>query len=273
MVSRTVARRALPAAGVAILVGTVLAGCEWENPQAAVSCTEWVFTADSAQTVVDNTGEGTQEVRWSAVDASGIVLYDDTNSYSHPNQTGLVDESYEYTTPPIQNPITVEVMSFAGGDLAEDTVWFTATGGCSELLPQVLVTPIDASPTDSTTPAFLIEFNEAVSGLAAEELDLGGSARPEGVTLAATSATEYTATVTGVAQNGTVTLAVPAGVATGDYENLNAASNVAEIVHEVERLPATGTGAASLAAIALALVGAGSLVVVAVRRSTAVRVQ
>ncbi|MFC7431256.1 MULTISPECIES: LPXTG cell wall anchor domain-containing protein [unclassified Agrococcus] len=101
--------------------------------------------------------------------------------------------------------------------------------------PGVTVTPLEAST--STGPAvFDIVFDDAVEGLEAADLQLGGTALPSFVELTGEGA-EYRATVSGFANAGSVDLTVPAFAAAivfdlgegGRFEIPNAASNTASV--------------------------------------------
>lgn len=100
--------------------------------------------------------------------------------------------------------------------------------------PGVAVTPVEAST--STGPAvFDIVFDDAVEGLEAADLQLGGTAVPSFVELTGEGA-EYRATVSGFANAGSVELTVPAFAAAvvldlgeARFEAPNAASNTASV--------------------------------------------
>ncbi|GEM_PF-5200293 len=106
-------------------------------------------------------------------------------------------------------------------------------------------------PTNLTPITFTIGASETVTGLAAEDLVVGGTATGFSVASLTGSGTAYTVTLNGdPVTSGTVTLAVNAGAVTDANGNANAASNVASV--SFSALP---TGSVSIAAGAAAVPG------------------
>ena len=93
--------------------------------------------------------------------------------------------------------------------------------------PEVTVeqAPAQPDPTNGTSIAYSVVFNEAVTGFTGSDIDFTGST--VGGTLQANvtgSGTTYTVTVTGMDGEGAVVVSVPAGAATDKAGNPNKAS-------------------------------------------------
>lgn len=86
---------------------------------------------------------------------------------------------------------------------------------------------VQADPTSSQSIKFTAIFSEPVTGFAADDVTIGGTA---GATTAAVtgSGMTYTITVTGMTQSGTVTASIPADRASDEAGNLNTASTSAD---------------------------------------------
>ena len=228
--SRT--RRTAYAATAVVAVGIGLAGCELVNPDFTISCTDAVLTADTGTYSVDNNGNGTQTIVVRVFDGQGNLLVSSQSTGTVGNG-GSVNSTYTFTTAPVANPITAEVWSAAGADLAVDTVWFSEVGTCATIPAQVDVQSDSGDYTTSTTPTFTVDFNEDVTGFDAADVVLGGTAGPTGATVTPVSASVYTVTITGVASEGTVTVDIPAAAATNGDSLATLASQTATVTYDV----------------------------------------
>jgi len=119
------------------------AGCEFVNPAVSFTCTEAVLTADSATLTVSNAGEGSESGFIRVYDGRNTLLYETPYGGSVGTSFSDVNETYTYTTPPAANPLRLVLSSPAGGSLATDTVWYTATGTC----PGLTTASVAAVPT------------------------------------------------------------------------------------------------------------------------------
>ncbi len=83
-----------------------------------------------------------------------------------------------------------------------------------------------ADPTNGSTVNFTVTFSEAVTGFVAEDVAIGGTAAATTATITpvGNDGTTYNVAVSGMAQDGTVTIDVPAGEVDDLAGNLNAAS-------------------------------------------------
>ncbi|HVF76643.1 MAG TPA: Ig-like domain-containing protein [Acidimicrobiales bacterium] len=80
------------------------------------------------------------------------------------------------------------------------------------------------TPTNESSLEFTVTFSEPVSGLTGSDFTLAGAAAATTVTVTQTSASVYTASVTGMANDGTVTLTLPAQRVEDTAGNPNQAS-------------------------------------------------
>jgi LPXTG-motif cell wall-anchored protein len=211
MKTTTVRRSALTAA-IVVAAGVGLAGCELVNPDFTITCINARFTADDTTASVDNIGDGSQTTVVRAYDGLGNELGASPWNATLGN-TGSQDFTLTFSTAPVANPITAEVWSEAGGDLAVDTVWYSEVGECATIPSNVTVVSVDGDFTNSPTPSFAVNFNEDVTGFDATDVVLGGTASPAGATVTPVSASEYTVTITGVASEGTIAVDIPAAAA------------------------------------------------------------
>ena len=103
----------------------------------------------------------------------------------------------------------------------DDTVHFDT------LAPTVTINQAasQADPTNGTSVTFAVHFDEPVTGLTAEDVDLTGSS-VGGALVAEVTGTgaEYTVTVTGMSGPGDVIATIPAGAAADAAGNFNLAS-------------------------------------------------
>jgi ribosomal protein L24E/UDP-3-O-acyl-N-acetylglucosamine deacetylase len=102
----------------------------------------------------------------------------------------------------------------------------------------VAVPSSQEDPTDEPSVEFTITTSEATD-LQQSDLQVGGTAAPTTVTLTQTSPTTYTASVTGMTQDGTVTLTVPATSVADPAGNTNAAASSASVVRDTQGPTAT----------------------------------
>jgi cyclophilin family peptidyl-prolyl cis-trans isomerase len=91
--------------------------------------------------------------------------------------------------------------------------------------PTVTIHPFagQTDPTSASTIYFAVVFSEEVTGFAPGDVTLDSTAGPAALALSG-SGTTYTVAVTGMTQTGTVTIGVPADVASDAVGNLNEAS-------------------------------------------------
>ncbi len=88
--------------------------------------------------------------------------------------------------------------------------------------PTVTITP-GTDPTNAN-PTFTVTFSEDVTGFAASDVTLDGTAGGTKMASVSGSGASYTVTVSGMTSDGTVTAAIAAGVATDLVGNTNEAS-------------------------------------------------
>ncbi|HEX7897492.1 MAG TPA: Ig-like domain-containing protein [Planctomycetota bacterium] len=88
-----------------------------------------------------------------------------------------------------------------------------------------------AGPTNASPILFTVVFSEPVSGFAAGDVVLGGTAGPTGVLVSGGPST-YTLSVSGMTSDGTVTASVAASAAVDDAGNASAASGTASVSYD-----------------------------------------
>lgn len=126
----------LPARLVAFTAcaGLSLSGCVLTNPQVTLDCVGYNLTADSAQSDTDNTGTGSEIVTFRITDGAGNTLFEtDTFPWSVGSIQAPLDIGEPYVTPPLFNPIKMEILARAGGTLTEERVFYTFHGTCDGL--------------------------------------------------------------------------------------------------------------------------------------------
>ncbi len=202
----------VPAASIALAAGQPEVTTPGEPIRLAVTFSEPVTGFDAEDVEVDGAFQVAPEVVVTGSGADYVVELDGLDAYG---------------------ALVVRVGAGAAVDAAGNE-----TLGTDEVVvyvgPGVAVTPVEAST--STGPAvFDIVFDDAVEGLEAADLQLGGTAVPSFVELTGEGA-EYRATVSGFANAGSVELTVPAFAAAvvldlgeARLEAPNAASNTASV--------------------------------------------
>lgn len=116
-----------------ILMPLLIAGCLIVNPAVTLTCTDWVFTADYIASTVDNTGSGKQLIHYRITDGDGtVIFFEEWDVTFGDDDTNFIDGT-DYHTLPNYNPIIFEILSPAGNDLAQTTVWFRDSGECEGL--------------------------------------------------------------------------------------------------------------------------------------------
>lgn len=222
-----------------------------------VDCTGWTVdvTEEANGSGVGADGDG-QLFRGKVFDGDGTVVYLSPEYDSLIYSTGT--QTTPYTTAPSANPIVAGMYVYQAGspDYSPDEKFAAETvGGCSSL-PLAASAQLPPSQTSPATnlPSFDVHFGAAATGFSAEDLVLGGTAGPTGVTITKLDHTErskyitdpamflshqytlfrlseiYRVTVTGVTQDGTVTLSVPAGAVAGPFGDLNMATETVTAV-------------------------------------------
>jgi hypothetical protein len=114
------------------VLGVLLAACNLINPVFTITCTTFTITAASGNMTVDNTGTGSQTVYVRGYDGYNNPILNFLESFPV-GPTNAINATYIFSPAPLANPIRVELVSPAGGSLAVDTVWYTATGNCPGL--------------------------------------------------------------------------------------------------------------------------------------------
>ncbi|MBF5004368.1 hypothetical protein [Diaphorobacter caeni] len=122
----------------------LVSGCNLTNPQITIDCDalEATFTADQGVPTLDNTGKGAEIVQGIVKDGLGNVL--GSQSFG-PNGLGVVGSKLQYgpyaLNQPKANPITVTLLTPAGGKVANDVVFHTYTMSCPGL-PAAEMAPV-----------------------------------------------------------------------------------------------------------------------------------
>jgi hypothetical protein len=99
-----------------------------------------------------------------------------------------------------------------------------------------------ADPTAASPINFTVEFSKPVSGFGAEPTDVTISGTAGATTAVITGGpTTYNVAVSGMASDGTVTIAVPAGAAVDSAGNLNSASTSSDDTVTYDTIPPTAT--------------------------------
>jgi len=117
------------------------------------------------------------------------------------------------------------VATDAAGNLNTASVSTDNSIAFENIRPTVAINqaPTQTDPTRGSPVNFTVVFSEPVTGFAAGDVTLGGTAGAMAAEVTG-SGTTYNVAVSGMTQPGTVTVSVPAGVATDAAGNVNAAS-------------------------------------------------
>jgi large repetitive protein len=210
---------------LALTAGTVLAA---STPSAATvngGATTTVrggATITAGVTVASSGGNQWRGTGW-RYGASGAYTCVDTPNHS----SGTATETFSITAPAAAGTYTVQFVAYGDGSC------FTGASGPYTLSNAVIVdntaptvtinqAASQADPTNDSSVAFTVVFSEVVTGFAATDVTVGGTATHGTAVLSGTGPT-YTITVP-VSTDGTVTASIPAAVATDIAGNSSTAS-------------------------------------------------
>ncbi len=213
-----------------------------------IGCTSWSLTAKVGYGGTFGTaGDGVTAMP-QVIDGDGTVLFT-AAPYDVFTVTDGTPVVAPYTASPTANPIIAGIYgnSIANGDSDNRSEFLGRCDGLP-LAASVALAPAQATPT-RTLPTFDVRFSEAVAGLDASDLLLGGTAHPVAATVAlltpvqrakdypipldtvglalSSSASIYRITITGVATDGTVTVGLPAGAVHGQDAATSTDTNLA----------------------------------------------
>ena len=170
---------------------------------------------------------GTYDLLTVALDSAGQLLWDsrinvDPDASKHWAEYALVDAAgdlYVGGTRVLFGyafDATILIAKYEGGDTTAPAVTINQASS-------------QADPTSATPILFDVVFSEPVTGFDASGVVLGGTAGATSAVVSGGGAV-YQVTVSGMAQSGTVTATVPAGVAADAAGNLNVASTSTDSV-------------------------------------------
>lgn len=112
----------------------IVAGCGvFESASAQINCEGALITGTNWELTLDNTGSGRHVVSLSIRDNQGFGLFDGTIVEGAIPSIVDVSRSIEYAVEPHQNPITVRVVTQAGGSVPNAIVHFEFTGDCDNI--------------------------------------------------------------------------------------------------------------------------------------------
>lgn len=248
---RVRARRTI---GTALAVGALtlsLTSCiapgDWVT--ATADCTSWTVTPINEGVAMIMPGSETNGEldyhTYEVIDGTGAVLYSATT-------TTFETDGYPTVTPymasPTANPITVNLYNSNRPGFSQ------AVGGCDSLPVRTTTTlsPGQAA-TAAAPPSFDVRFGGPIdeSTFTVADLELGGDAHPTGATITRLTPTQkldvpwpsdrigaalmmasdiFRVVITGVENDGSVTLRVPDGLVTGSYDSTNLASGTATAI-------------------------------------------
>ncbi|WP_223692813.1 HYR domain-containing protein [Leifsonia poae] len=182
------------------------------------------------------------------IDGNGTVLFT-AAPYDVVTVTDGSSIVAPFTAAPTANPIIAGIYgdSIADGDSDNRSEFLGRCDGLP-LAASIALSPAKATPT-RTLPTFDVRFSEAVAGFDAPDLLLGGTAHPVGASVSlltpvqrakdypipldtvglalSSSASIYRVTITGVANDGTVTVGLPAGAVHGQDAAASTDTNLA----------------------------------------------
>lgn len=117
-----------------IILALVATGCGvFESASAQIDCEGALIRGTNWNLDFDNTGTGRHVVSLSIRDNQGFGLFDGTIAEAPKSTRVDVNRSISYTVAPHQNPITVRIVTQAGGSVANDIVHFEFTGDCDNI--------------------------------------------------------------------------------------------------------------------------------------------